>query len=841
VKKRVQLVETTPSGIDGEGLASLDAAVFKLGKSIDGAALPSAIPVSGDLAGPQGTMSSLCIIGFPFPPEQTSGKVGIVDWDWVTGTLFGNRFGLKRLSPGIACRPIGSITGDSRPWVFGHDATTLGGNSGSPVLAWRDADFAGFGLHFGGRTVDTNVAHAIGQCKEPLRKIGVPVADPARNDIAGEAPLLTEGLVADGIAELVRRGVIDVDDFRRAYNAAKAPTNPLFAVFEVQAGGDVAAIPLAVKQAWGKFCVTLVERLSLLVSNEALENEDLRRIVRSLGAQAPGRIQSILRKQALGSVRTLPLLIRSARATALIQATNPRERASVYGTGFLVGPDLVLTAAHVVAPLMDGDVPRVGSERDATIEFFNQLEGVGMWPVRCRLRPSPEWLISKSAQDGTGTLMGGNSPEQTANSLDYALIRLTEPVGSAIGVVDIDEPPDPRKSDRLTVIGYGGGSECLYDDHVVDEHDAVSHRIHHEVSTVDGMSGGPCLDGDGRAVAIHEGSIRVAVPPYNRSVALCAIRACMRSEGGGDPLALRPGPLWGLHSMGARSAWRSYGATLPDVSEADRASWRDFVDALDPRDEFHPVFGRIDFQNWIDMASLSNSTSRVAFLSGDKGVGLSFLAEILKARVGVSRAPVIVVSPELVRTESIIGVLNAVLREAGAKHANLDLPPTRPRDGVLNNDVIPDVLSLFNKLLRAKNATSFWLFVDVGEDGNLTADKMADWKQLISAAESPTWLRVVMVGIKNAHRKEFASVLSSRTTAYSQFLAAINSDDFEMTVGKIASSHDLSEAKYRDYAVNVWDENIAMLAQSRRVAEAVRLALIIRTQMNSSKGAENGG
>jgi len=26
--------------------------------------------------------------------------------------------------------------------------------------------------------VDTNVAHAIGQCKEPLRKIGVPVADP---------------------------------------------------------------------------------------------------------------------------------------------------------------------------------------------------------------------------------------------------------------------------------------------------------------------------------------------------------------------------------------------------------------------------------------------------------------------------------------------------------------------------------------------------------------------------------------------------------------------------------------------------------------------------------------
>jgi hypothetical protein len=82
VKKRFQLVEATPSGIDGKDLACLDAAVFKLGKSIDGAALPAAIPVSADLAGPQGSMSSLCVIGFPFRPEQTSGTVNGVNWDW---------------------------------------------------------------------------------------------------------------------------------------------------------------------------------------------------------------------------------------------------------------------------------------------------------------------------------------------------------------------------------------------------------------------------------------------------------------------------------------------------------------------------------------------------------------------------------------------------------------------------------------------------------------------------------------------------------------------------------------------------------------------------------------
>ena len=340
--------------------------------------------------------------------------------------------------------------------------------------------------------------------------------------MAEEPPLLTMQQVADGIAQLVCTGVIDVNHFRLAYNEARPPSSSLFAVFEVEAGGDVAAVPLAVIAAWEKFCVNLVERLLLLVSSEALENEDLRRIVHSLGTRVPGRIQSVLRSQGPGLVRTLTHLIRSARATALIRTTSCHEKAPTYGTGFLVGPDLVLTAAHVVASLMDGDVPRAGSEQDASIEFHNQLEGAGMWPVRSRLRPSPDWLISKSPQDGMGAQSGGNPPEQTAKALDYALIQLSEPVGSSIGVVDIVDPPHPHKSDRLTVIGYGGGSECLYDDHVIEEHDLVSHRIHHEVSTVEGMSGGPCLDGDGRAVAIHEGSVKVAAPPYNRAVALGA-------------------------------------------------------------------------------------------------------------------------------------------------------------------------------------------------------------------------------------------------------------------------------------------------------------------------------
>lgn len=180
VRKRFAIVEARPSGIDGPKLERLDAAVLVI-EPVQGAhaaPMPTPIPVLADLAGPTGAMSSFCVIGFPGPPETTSGVVDGVDWDWVTRTLFGNRFGVKRLAPGLTHKPLGQITGDAHQWVFGHDATTLGGSSGSPVLAWRDTGFSGFGLHFAGATIDKNLAHALAQCRDTLTTLGVPVRDP---------------------------------------------------------------------------------------------------------------------------------------------------------------------------------------------------------------------------------------------------------------------------------------------------------------------------------------------------------------------------------------------------------------------------------------------------------------------------------------------------------------------------------------------------------------------------------------------------------------------------------------------------------------------------------------
>ncbi len=170
--RRFRIVEATPSTVDGPGFARLDVAVLRIDPDQPEEVIPDAVPVLADPDGPRGNLGSFCVVGFPGPPRFISGLHEGVDWRWVNATLFGNRYGVKRLAPGNAHRPLGMFSGDGRQWVFGHDATTLGGNSGSPVLAWGDG---AFGLHFAGASVDTNCAHAVSASAEELRTLGVPI------------------------------------------------------------------------------------------------------------------------------------------------------------------------------------------------------------------------------------------------------------------------------------------------------------------------------------------------------------------------------------------------------------------------------------------------------------------------------------------------------------------------------------------------------------------------------------------------------------------------------------------------------------------------------------------
>lgn len=176
---RFKVVEAELPEQFGRGFGHRDAAMLRLEPLNATSVLPDrVISFSTDPAyvtGDADRLPSFCTIGFPGPAPKREGKTGEVDWDFVVTQLFGNKFGFKRLAPGRFHRALGSDPADTLQIVFGHDATTFGGASGSLLFAWKDAGPPAFGLHFAGRTEVANHAISVAAAADTLRRIGVPI------------------------------------------------------------------------------------------------------------------------------------------------------------------------------------------------------------------------------------------------------------------------------------------------------------------------------------------------------------------------------------------------------------------------------------------------------------------------------------------------------------------------------------------------------------------------------------------------------------------------------------------------------------------------------------------
>lgn len=141
-------------------LAHLDLALIALAPHAAGA-FPKPLPLATDPEGVQPGLR-LCAMGHPAAP--VFGEVA----ERVLFRLFRDVFGVKRWSPGEVVAGPGGLPGDGvPPRCFSHDASTLGGSSGSCLV-----DLAGtwtvVGLHFGGCPQIENYAHALARIREHL-------------------------------------------------------------------------------------------------------------------------------------------------------------------------------------------------------------------------------------------------------------------------------------------------------------------------------------------------------------------------------------------------------------------------------------------------------------------------------------------------------------------------------------------------------------------------------------------------------------------------------------------------------------------------------------------------
>ncbi|WP_170937214.1 MULTISPECIES: serine protease [Rhodomicrobium] len=178
-KRQFKVVEAHRTPVDVEGLFDvnfkrLDISVLKIEPLADSPSLPAAVPLELGTERADGGLISFCSIGFPGPPESAFGVVNGIDFGVVHSQLFGGRYGLKRIAPGLVHRPVGTLEGDPHRWVFGHNATMLGGASGSPVIAWLDGNSI-IGIHFAGQTGASNFAHSLFAARRTLAEFDLPL------------------------------------------------------------------------------------------------------------------------------------------------------------------------------------------------------------------------------------------------------------------------------------------------------------------------------------------------------------------------------------------------------------------------------------------------------------------------------------------------------------------------------------------------------------------------------------------------------------------------------------------------------------------------------------------
>jgi hypothetical protein len=162
------------------------------------------------------------------------------------------------------------------------------------------------------------------------------------------------------------------------------------------------------------------------------------------------------------------------------------------GTGFVIGPDLVLTSLHVVEGLLRGDDPRC-----ARLVF-----------VARRSALHAEWLADWS------------------ESCDAAVLRCAAPFADEwVEIPDL--APELKNGTFLFIVHHPPSGTLMSPAHVLEADDTA---VHYNANTFNGSSGSPCFDVHLRLAAMHRA--------VNGGVPIGRIRDALRLSLARSPSAL---------------------------------------------------------------------------------------------------------------------------------------------------------------------------------------------------------------------------------------------------------------------------------------------------------------
>jgi len=413
------------------------------------------------------------------------------------------------------------------------------------------------------------------------------------------------------------------------------------------------------------------------------------------------------------------------------------------GTGFLIGPDLVMTNYHVVEPLLKTNTnPAQENESGDKIYCIFDYESPPAPPMPPMNDPnrvvqgvSQGWL-----QFGRPTLANDGTDKAGAftNELDFVVIKLARAIGKLPsrpgggvprGWLTLEQAIDLNDQPRIILFQHPGQLPQVFDMGPFHSLDTSKSRVRYWLNSAEGSSGGAAIDVTGKLFAIHNATVlekgknvTQGDRTLNQGIRIDQIRADIHASA---PTCLAPAPPQTI---------------LPFWSLTD-----DFANP-------EPVIGRSSFQDIVaEMLKLAGP--RVAVVTGPPDSGVRFSIELLKRTLG-AQVPVVEIQPTEIEKHTPKDFLQVIINELGVTQAG-SIPEPRETEDIpqwLRNGLAPYLLTLLTaEQGRAPSRFPAWIVINTLGPRN---SKVPAGKRLIWANNLRDFVST-MIGVRDSNQAPF--------------------------------------------------------------------------------------
>lgn len=226
---------------------------------------------------------------------------------------------------------------------------------------------------------------------------------------------------------------------------------------------------------------------------------------------------------------------------------------TIYGTGFLIAPDLLITNWHVVRGIVakeDKDTSYTGakaSASDVTCRFDYKVFANGLKSKGTTFSLAPNWRVALSKNNPA-------TREPQTDELDCAVIKLQEPAGSLpVGdrtrkandgdprnfielPTQTDSRPEFKPEDPLFIVQHPSGEpiKLALDTSGIQSINGNRTRVRYSTNTEPGSSGSPCFDQNWNLIALHHSGdpnfVEGTAPTFNQGIPIDKIVSFLIAE-----------------------------------------------------------------------------------------------------------------------------------------------------------------------------------------------------------------------------------------------------------------------------------------------------------------------